>query len=125
MRRLGQTSVQLWLVAALFGLSGLLLAGAAPHDEAAAAADAFQKDALTTGAWQHAAALPSNTGALTPEYLRHASRALQRTSTSATLFGKAAIVARVFTEDLSAYENLLPLGDRSRTSGPSRAPPSA
>jgi hypothetical protein len=123
MRRLGSTSVRLWLIATLFGLSGLLLAGAAQHD--GAPVDAFQKDALTAAASEHAAALPCSTEALTPGHLRHASHALLRTPSSATLFNKAGIVIPVFTGKLSPRENVLALGDPPRIPGPSRAPPAA
>jgi hypothetical protein len=123
MRHRGPLSVRLWLVAVLFGLSGLLLAGAA--QQGGASTDVFHKDALSADVWQHASVLSGGTDAFTPGHLQRVSHVLPRTSLAATPVRTASIVAPAFAGNLPVREHVAALAPAPRASGPSRAPPAA
>lgn len=123
MSRRSTASIRLWLVAALFGLNALLLAGVAQDGVALrdAAADQFS--------FQHDDGLAytgiPGTDAVAPAHVRHVSRALLRASSPALPSQAASLFAPVFTGDRPVSENMVALGICPRPTGPSRAPPVA
>src|SRR5690348_4653461 len=120
MARRSPTSIQLSLIAALFGLSALLLGGAA-QGSSKADQHLFRGDApgLTT---TQRAALPGRESVL-PGHSRYGSHPLPRSFAAAPLPGTLRIVTPEFAASLLARENARSLATASRTTGPSRAPP--
>ena len=122
MSRRSSKSVQLFLVAALFGFSALLLAGAAQRssigDQHLFRANA---PALTI---IRSAALPGRETVL-PGHSRYGSHALPRWFTPTPLLAALHIVAPEFSASVPAPEVASSLAAAPRTTGPSRAPPAA
>ncbi|MGA9716995.1 MAG: hypothetical protein WBQ79_01845 [Acidobacteriaceae bacterium] len=124
MSRRSSVSIQLWLVAALFGLSALVPAGAARDRADAVHANQAQAFAASTDAVRPGAE-PFAATHLRRVLHRRLVHALPRTSASAPLFQAARVVPPSFAHRLAVREHVTALTTASLSTGPSRAPPTA
>jgi hypothetical protein len=124
MSRRSSASVRLWLVAALFGLSSLLPAGAVARGSATTGQFFLQNDRLMPEALAYAPV--ADTESIAPARLRHLSHALlPRASAPAPFLPVTHFVTPRFADRLTARRNAPTVVATWRPAGYSRAPPAA